>query len=251
MSDVAPVAFELFGVVHLVRPAGFAAANLEELRGGLDRATPTSLFHHAFEATLRHPAAAERPPDDFSHWVSAVVQDRETAERLSFAVQSGANCASELRGALIEVLDTVPERERIERDAPEGGEFVFLEMESVPLETGWAVGDCEALMERLAEADPSVLFYHLIEQPWLEPDLPSLVTWSRGAGEAKLAGWLIESAHDGRPLEDMRRRLLQRWKRSHLSRRLAEATLVPEQQRREAGRRVISSLVRRIQRPER
>jgi hypothetical protein len=250
MSDPLAAPFELFGVVHLVRPAGFDARNLEELRAGLDRASPSTLFHHAFEGMLRHPSSRERPPDDFSHWVNGVVQERETAERLSFAVQAGANCASELRGALIEVLDALPRSERLERAAPEAGRFVFLETESVPLETGWVVHTCEELMARLAEADASVLFYHLIEQPWLEPDLPSLSTWVRTRGEAKLAAWMVESSHSGRPLEKMRRRLVRRWKRSRLSRRLAKAAVAPEQRRREEGRRVISGLVRRIRRPE-
>ena len=160
--------FELFGVVHLVRPAGFSARNLEELRAGLERATPTTLFYHAYEPTLRHPTAAERPPDDFSHWVGGVIQERETAERLSFAVQSGAGSPTELRAAMMAVLDSMPESVRVGHAAPEGGALVFLELEAVPLETRWSVGSCSELMDRFLEADPSVLFFHLIEQPWLE-----------------------------------------------------------------------------------
>jgi hypothetical protein len=77
--------FELTGVVHLVYPAGFEVHDLEELRLALETVPERSLFHHTAARLLRHPAIAELPPDDLSHWVSGVVQDRQTGERMSFA----------------------------------------------------------------------------------------------------------------------------------------------------------------------
>src|SRR5436190_19596404 len=84
-AEVAP--FQLSSVIHLIRPAGRAARHLEDLRQGLADASPACLFNHTLQAQLRHAASDIMPPDDFSSWVDGVVQDRETGERLSFAVQ--------------------------------------------------------------------------------------------------------------------------------------------------------------------
>src|SRR4029077_17906784 len=87
-------AFALIGVVHLVRPTGVRAHDLESLLLGLDRAPESALFYHVVLPRLRHAIAAEMPPDDLSHWVGAVLQDAKTAERLSFAAQHDGDSAT-------------------------------------------------------------------------------------------------------------------------------------------------------------
>ncbi len=245
-----PEAYELHSVVHLVRPSGARARTLEELRAGIAAGTAECLFHHALQCQLRDPACHELPPDDLSGWVKGVVQDRETAERLSFAVQSRSASAVELRGALLDVLDRLPEAVRASRSAPADGEFVFLAVESVTVPTGVRVLDGSELIEALATADASVWFYHVIEQPWFPGREPSLADWLSARGETRLAAWLAESASRGLPIETARRRLLRRWRNSHLGRRLAAAVRSPEGVRREEGRAVVARLARRIPRLE-
>ena len=104
--------------------------------------------------------------------------------------------------------------------------------------------------QHLSETNPSVLFYHLIEQPWLSPDDPSLPSWVRKCGDGRLAQWLDEAPVAGRPLEDLRRRLLRRWRQRQLGRRITDAARVPESARREEARRAVAGLVRRMTRPE-
>src|SRR5205823_1286867 len=82
--------------------------NLEDLRRGIAECSVTSLFLHAHQHQLRVPAGDELHPGDFNAWVNGVVQDRETAERLSFAIQNRGGSPAELRAALLEVLDSVP-----------------------------------------------------------------------------------------------------------------------------------------------
>jgi hypothetical protein len=241
--------FELHGVVHLVRPTGARAHDLEELRVGIAEAPARSLFCHTRQCQLRDPLGPELPPDDFSAWVNGVVQDRETAERLSFVVLSGGASAEELREALLAVLGRLSESARRARDAPAEGDLVFLTVESVPLPTGVVARTGPELLEGLLEAEPSVWFYHLVEQPWF-PDRPSLVVWLLERGADRIAGWLREDAAAGLPIETMRRRLLRRWRRSRLGQRVGEAATVPEDQRREAGRAAVARLVRRIQRTD-
>ena len=97
--------FELRAVAHLVRPWGAPIRDLEQLRAGIGDAPAEVLFHHAVQYQLRHAGAGELPPDDFSAWIGGVVQDAETAERLSFAVQSQRSSPDAIRSALLGVLD--------------------------------------------------------------------------------------------------------------------------------------------------
>ena len=243
-------AFELTSVVHLVRPAGDRARDLETLRAGVERAGTDSLFYHAIQCPLRRPDSRELPPDDLSAWVSGVLQDRETAERLSFAVQSHGGSEAELRQALLDALESVSEKERRARAAPAESEFVFLAAESVRVPVGVSARGADELVEALAAADPGVWFYHLIEEPWYQPGTPPVARWVRGLGESRLATLLEEEARSGRGLEEMRRRLLRRWRQSRLHGRVAAAAAATENARREAGAAAVAGLVRRMTRSE-
>jgi hypothetical protein len=198
---------------------------------------------------LRHPVGEEAAPDDFSAWVNGVVQDRETAERISFAVQSSSGSPGDLRTALLATLTSIPESVRASRRAPPGGELFCHTLESVPIPTGVVVTTARELVHALVAADDSVWFYHLIEQPWF-PEGQTLVEWTESLGESRLAGWLAEDAASEAPLAALRRRLLRRWRQSRLGRRLGEAALAPEDVRREAGHDAVARFVRRITQSE-
>jgi hypothetical protein len=235
-------AFELIGVVHLVRPTGVRAHDLDSLLSGLDRAPDSALFYHVVHPRLRHAVAAETPPDDLSHWVGAVLQDAETAERLSFAAQHHGDSAAELRAALRDALRAVPEEARVARRAPEGGEFQFLSAESVAVPDTLAAETPAALFESLARADASVWFYHLLERPWFGDR--ALFDWLAARGERRLAGWLEDAARSGLPLERARRGVVQRWRRSRLGQATLEAAAQAPDARRERESQAVSNLVR-------
>jgi hypothetical protein len=238
--------FELTSVVHLVRPAGRSARDLEELRSGLAEVPARSLFFHTVQGLLRNPAAEDPPPDDLSAWVNGVVQDRETAERLAFVVQSHATSSEALRAALLEVLDGIPPKARGVRDAPAGGEFVFLAADSVAIPTGARAAGPRELFDLLADADPGVWFYHLFEEPWFGQGATPLTGWLRAGGAERSALRVEECVAEGLPLGALRRRLLGHWRRSELRRRVAHAAGRPEEERRQAGRAAVAGLVRRL-----
>jgi hypothetical protein len=242
--------FELFGVVHLVRPTLQRAATLDELREGIVQADPASLFHHGVQFQLRIPPGEDTPHNDFSSWVSGVVQDAETAERLSFAVQSAPNECEPLREAIVSALDRVPAGARRSRAAPEDGEFRFLMTSSVVVPSGKTAADPSELLEHLYLADTSVWFYHFVERPWFVPGAPTPIEWLRERREDRLAGWLEDGIRSGRPIELVRRQVLARWRRSRIAPRLAASVEQSDLERREAARQAVSGLVRRIKKAE-
>ena len=146
------------------------------------------------------------------------------------------------------MLDSVPEKQRLTRDAPPGGEFVFLTADSVLVPTGDRASDTSELIEQFAAADASVWFYHLVEESWFGSGPGSLLQWFKSRGKPRLAEWLEQSARSGRPIEQMRDRALKLWRLNRLGERIAAAALSTENERREAGRDAVSKLVRRISR---
>jgi len=240
----------LHGVIHLVRALRRRAGDLEELRVGIAEAPRSSIFYHAVQHRLRDPAGDDLAPDDFSAWTRGVVQHPETAERLGFAALQHPQDADGMRAAMVEVLEAIPKSQRHERDSPLGGEFEFLAGESVVMPWGPPVADAAALYEALAAADASVWFWHFIEEPWTTGATPTPIAWLRGLGEPRLAEMLAIETAKPAALDQVRRTTLSRWRRSRLSARVAAASGVPEPERREAGRRAIQGLVRRVRRPE-
>jgi uncharacterized protein DUF5752 len=248
MSNGRDQPFEIESVVHLVCPTGDFARNLEELRAAIARAPERSIFWHVAGGQRREPWCEELAPDDFSAWVGAVVQDRVTAERLSYAVQSRRGAPDALRATLLETLESVGESQRRARQAPEGGEFPMLTFESVAVATGYAAHDAESLDQAMAAADAGAWFHHVVEQPWLGEGSPRLCDWLRARGAPRLAAWYGDLAASGLPLETMRRRLLQRRRRTALRRRVSEAAAHAAVERQEATRAAVEGLVRRLRR---
>jgi hypothetical protein len=243
MSSPNP-AFELQTVAHLLQPWGQHVSNLEQLRDGLAKAPDEVIFHHAVQYQLRTPGAEELAHDDLSAWVRGVVQDTETAERLSFAVQSRSGSIGAMREELVAVLAAVPEKRRAARAISEGSELVFLAARSVSYPTGHSVADAQEAIEALVGDDCGVWFFHLIEEPWMRGVTP-LMDWLQQIGEARVATWLSAAANSGLPIGKARAQLLRRWRRSQIARRLSEGSAATEFERREVGRQAIARLVRR------
>jgi hypothetical protein len=237
--------FELTGVVHLVRPVGERLGDLASLRASLNRLPERALFHHTRARLLQTPDGFELPPDDVSAWVGVVLQDRETAERMSYVADAGGESPEALRRGWGEVLDGLPERALATRVAPSGGELVVLASEAVPVRCDVAVSDAGELMEALAEADASVWFWHLVEEPWSVRGPGALVEWLRAGGETRLAGWFVQVMHSGRPIGGMRRSLVKRWRLSGIGGRLAAASRQSPDERERAGHEAIVQLTRR------
>jgi hypothetical protein len=248
MTERRDAPFEIQSVVHLVCPTGDRARNLEELHDAIARASERSLFWHVAGGQRREPWCEELAPDDFSAWVGTVVQERVTAERMSYAVQSRRGASDALRQALLETLESVGERQRLARAAPEGGEFPMLTFESVVVPTGLEAHDPESLEAALAAADVGAWFHHVVEHPWLGAEGPLLGDWLRARGATRLAEWFGDLASSGLPLETMRRKLLERRRRAAMRRRISEAASRADGERQQATRAAVEALVRRLRR---
>ncbi len=219
--------YQLLGVSHVLQPWSEPIQDLEQLRANIANAPPNVLFVHLLQCHLRSAGAAELPMDDVSHWVAAVVQDYETAEKLWFALAYSEPGAEPARKALLDVLEKMPASRRHERRGPPGGELTMLTSVSVPYPVGEPQDDPQALVEELMRADVSVWFLHLLEEPWTRGARPTLTAWLHARGQVRMARWLDECAHSGLPLEKASARFQRRLRFGQVRRRLAEGDHVP------------------------
>jgi len=213
--------FALSGAVYLKSSTRRTAANLDELTREVAGAGQATLFWHTQMARLHDPFAEELPWDDLSAWVGGSLQDPETAERLAFAIQSSPTEIEALRGALLDVLESIPARTRSRESAPPGGELCFLAMVRVAVPTGVACASATELVDALSQATADVWFHHLIDEAWLLPGETPLIEWLCVAGAEPMAARLEEDARRGLTARSLRSAAVTRWRRQAAGARLA------------------------------
>jgi len=233
--------FEPEAVVYLVQPAGREVANLDELLQAARTADTATLFLHTQMPRLRPETGDDAPVDDLSGWVRGVVQDVATAERMAFAIAAAKPEIEDVRARLVDVLDSIPQKTRIQQAAPEGGRLELLRFEVVRVPTGMSAATPDELFDALSRCDRSTWFHHLIEEAWLLPGPIPLAEWLRAAGARRYADLVESEAASGRSVDGLRSRILQRWRRSGIATRLASGDRATHDSRELAGR-----LARRI-----
>lgn len=241
-----PGPFQLEGVVHLLQPWDEPAADLEQLRERLGRAPDDVVFAHTLLGLLRVSGSHGTGMDDLSHWVAAVLQDHETAERMWFAAGSAEPRAGPTREAILGVLSSVPEKRRVARRAPEGGELTLLSAIPLTYRVGEPLAAADDVLDELLGDDASVWFHHLHEERWHTGTRPVLLGWLEASGASRAAAWLEESLQSAIPVELSRQRFRMRFRMSQVTSRLARETAPAPEAGRAAARSAARRLVRRI-----
>jgi hypothetical protein len=215
--------FELSSVVYLLQPSGHTVQNLDELLARIKVTDPESIFLHTQMPRLRTHTDDGIPGDEISGWVRGVVQDAATAEKLAFSIQAADNEVESVREAIVKVLDAIPERTRVQHAAPPGGALVFMRFELVEVPTSLVAYTPDELLDCLASCDRMTWFHHLIEEAWLRAGPIPLVEWLRAKGALRLANTIEREVSSGRSVDEIRTRTLQRWRRSRIAVRVADA----------------------------
>src|SRR5512146_2093995 len=183
----APKALALESVAHLLMPWESPALDLEDLLERLEAAPPEVLFTHVVHGWLRHAAADSPPVDDLSTWVASALQDPETAERLSFAMQPPFEGPEAVRERARQVLRSLSEKRRRSRHAPDGGGLRLLAASSVRFPIGHELTDAHSLESALSSAGFATWFLYLLEEPWYRGGASALHEWAASLGDARLA----------------------------------------------------------------
>ncbi len=153
--------FEFRQCVSIIRSTGKKAASLKELREVIATVSDDSIFHHTYQYFLKEHILEYT--NDFAQWAGESLEERALAEQLSNIDPYDLGTTSDVRAALVAVIDSYLERFPEPRDALPGDEFFFNETVTFVFPVGvWAKNLAEFLIA-LKFIDSGCIYYHFYE----------------------------------------------------------------------------------------
>ena len=96
--------FEFRQCISILRSTGKKAANLKELREIIATVSDDSVFHHTYQYFLKEHILEYT--NDFAHWAGESLEERALAEQLSNIDPYTCETISDLRAAIVSVIDS-------------------------------------------------------------------------------------------------------------------------------------------------
>jgi hypothetical protein len=153
--------FEFRQCISIIKSTGKKAANLMELREIIATVSDDSIFHHTYQYFLKEHILEYT--NDFAQWAGESLEERALAEQLSNIDSYSCETISDLRAALVGVIDSYLESFPEPRDALPGDEFFFNETITFVFPVGvWAKNLAEFLIA-LKFIDRGCIYYHFYE----------------------------------------------------------------------------------------
>lgn len=153
--------FEFRQCISILKSTGKKAANLKELREIIATVSDDSVFHHTYQYFLKEHILEYT--NDFAHWAGESLEERALAEQLSNIDPYACETISDLRAAIVAVIDSYLESFPEPRDALPGDEFFFNETITFVFPVGvWAKNLAEFLIA-MKFVDNGCIYYHFYE----------------------------------------------------------------------------------------
>jgi hypothetical protein len=162
--------FQFFTASYLTRISNLRAANLVELREGLEKCSDASIFYHTFQSLGRHHFLTEGFSNDFAQWVLAALNHARLAEQMAALDIRSYLALDNLRADLLQILDRFFDAHSGEIRKTAFEPFYFCESVEVALPLGWeawTLAEFRQHLERLSYA--SFHFHFLVSR--LRPPL--------------------------------------------------------------------------------
>lgn len=161
MIDEIERPFEFRQCISIIRSTGKKAASLKELREVIATVSDDSVFHHTYQYFLKEHILEYT--NDFAQWAGESLEERALAEQLSNIDPYDSETISDVRAALVAVIDSYLEIFPEPRDALPGDEFFFNETVTFVFPVGvWAKNLAEFLIA-LKFIDNGCIYYHFYE----------------------------------------------------------------------------------------
>lgn len=157
--------FQFFTASYLTRISNLRAANLTELREGLEKCSDASIFYHTFQSLGRHHFLTEGFSNDFAQWVLAALNHARLAEQMAALDIRSYLALDDLRGDLLRILRGFLDAHGNENRQTAFEPFYFCETVEVALPLGWeawTLAEFRQHLERLSHA--SFHFHFLVSR---------------------------------------------------------------------------------------
>jgi hypothetical protein len=155
--------FQFYECIPTVMPTGRWASNLREFLHTVREVEASVIFHHVFQAHLKHQFAVWEYPNDFAAWAAECLEDMVLAERLASLNPYDYADLEAVREAIDEVCEehlwgkpTVPW-------VRPGFEFFFNDSKTVVIPTGLECDDLAGFARALRVVPHGSLYFHFYE----------------------------------------------------------------------------------------
>ena len=155
--------FRFFTRLSLTLMTGIKAKNLKELLEHLKTVPESVIYEHTHRFLQQHQHFVPEPPNDFSYWITHMLQDEELGERLAAIDTIRFNSLNDLRHAIVSAIENRLKKNNHLRQVPEGKEFHFMRAIRFSIPTQYQAHDLAEFMDRLKKVSISSLYLHIFE----------------------------------------------------------------------------------------
>ncbi len=153
--------FEFMQCISILKSTAKRAKNLRELRDLIATVSEESIFHHTCQYFLK--GRIREYTNDFAHWVGESLEESALAEQLSSIDPYEFKDISELRTALLTVVDNYLENFPEPREALAGEEFYFNETITIVFPARIRARNLAEFLIAIRYIDGASIYYHFHE----------------------------------------------------------------------------------------
>ncbi len=153
--------FEFMQCISILKSTAKRAKNLRELRDLIATVSEESIFHHTCQYFLK--GRIREYTNDFAHWVGESLEESALAEQLSSIDPYEFKDISELRTALLTVVDNYLENFPEPREALAGEEFYFNETITIVFPARIRARNLAEFLIAIRYIDGASIYYHFYE----------------------------------------------------------------------------------------
>lgn len=129
----------------------------------IDEAPIDCIYYHIHSCFLRHFYIVGPYPNDFANWTVMQVRDRVLAEKLSAITPTRNKTMEDIRGELVEAIDTHLASIKTNPSVIYGQPFYLMNSKIIEIPTQVAVKNLTEFRNALAVVDASAVYNHVFE----------------------------------------------------------------------------------------
>jgi hypothetical protein len=202
--------FQFVTRINLIELTGLKARTLQEMLDILRTANSSIIYHHTHHFLKQHQSISPEPPNDFSYWVTAVLNDEVLGEQLASIDTVQFTSLYALRDRIVQVMERHVDKNPNRYTAPEDEAFHFMKSLSFILPTPYHASDLNEFSECVKKISPNSLYHHIFESRLrLEKGTNDFSAWfEKELGEKDLARAVARLDPYTQTMESLRHQIL-------------------------------------------
>jgi len=157
--------FRFFTRLHLSELTGLKAHDIEELAVLVKTVPGSCIYYHTHRFLQQHQYLSPEPPNDFAHWASEMLGEKELGEKLASIDTVQYATIRSLRDKISETIDRYIAMHPKSRNGyvHEGDEFHFIKAISFVLPTSYSAKNLEEFVSVLEKITVDSIYFHIFE----------------------------------------------------------------------------------------